>query len=200
MAEWVGILLAAGSGRRFDPSGKRLKLLQLLPDGTPIAVASARALLGAMPRVLAMVPADDSANTLQLSALLTKAGCVVLPCPASKGGMGNTVAAAIAASADTAGWLLLPADMPWLTADSCQRVLAALQDGHMTAAPVCAGQRGHPVGFSAGCRDALLAVQGEQGARSVLLQYPPTLVDVVDHGVLLDVDGPDDLAQHPARS
>jgi molybdenum cofactor cytidylyltransferase len=38
----VGILLAAGRGRRFDPAGLRNKLLQPLADGEPVVVASAR--------------------------------------------------------------------------------------------------------------------------------------------------------------
>lgn len=50
----VGILLAAGRGRRFDPSGTRNKLLQPLPNGEPVAVASARALLAVLPKVIAV--------------------------------------------------------------------------------------------------------------------------------------------------
>lgn len=52
----VGILLAAGRGRRFDPSGERNKLLQALPGGEPVVVASAHALLAVLPRVIAVVP------------------------------------------------------------------------------------------------------------------------------------------------
>ncbi|HEV7816123.1 MAG TPA: nucleotidyltransferase family protein, partial [Janthinobacterium sp.] len=38
----VGILLAAGRGRRFDPSGLQNKLLQPLAQGEPVVAASAR--------------------------------------------------------------------------------------------------------------------------------------------------------------
>ena len=43
MARIVGLLLAAGHGRRFGGD----KLLQPLADGTPVAVAAARALKAA---------------------------------------------------------------------------------------------------------------------------------------------------------
>ncbi len=37
VAELVGLLLAGGRGERFDPNGKRNKLLASLPDGRPVA-------------------------------------------------------------------------------------------------------------------------------------------------------------------
>lgn len=46
----VGILLAGGSARRFGAD----KLLHPLPDGVPIAVAAARNLAAALPRVVAV--------------------------------------------------------------------------------------------------------------------------------------------------
>jgi molybdenum cofactor cytidylyltransferase len=50
----TGILLAAGYGSRFDPSGLHNKLLATLPDGTPVAFQSARRLLSAVSRVVAV--------------------------------------------------------------------------------------------------------------------------------------------------
>ena len=50
----TGVLLAGGLGQRFDPSGLR-KLLALLPDGTPVAVAAARHLAAATADVIAIV-------------------------------------------------------------------------------------------------------------------------------------------------
>ncbi|MGV7246924.1 molybdopterin-guanine dinucleotide biosynthesis protein MobA, partial [Caballeronia sp. M23-90] len=44
----TGILLAAGYGSRFDPSGLHNKLLATLPDGTPVVFQSARRLLSAV--------------------------------------------------------------------------------------------------------------------------------------------------------
>ncbi|MFP5394229.1 MAG: NTP transferase domain-containing protein, partial [Gammaproteobacteria bacterium] len=72
----VGILLAAGRGRRFAPDGERNKLLALL-DGEPVVAHSARVLLSACARVVAVVPPDDGG----VAALLRALGCDVVCCP-----------------------------------------------------------------------------------------------------------------------
>ena len=57
------------------------------------------------------------------------------------------------------------------------------------------GERGHPVGFAPGHREALLALGGDEGARAILSRAGATLVriDVDDPDVLRDVDSPGDL-------
>lgn len=199
MPEIVGLLLAAGRGSRFDPSGVQSKLLQALPDGRAVAVAAAQSLRASVTRVVALVPADTLANTRALAQHLAAAGCEVLPCPASALGMGHTLAAGVAASMQATGWLVLPADMPWVAAASCGAIAQAVAAGADAAAPVYHGQRGHPVGFGQPCRDALMALGGDVGARSVLAQYPPRLIEVADEGVLRDIDTPDALSP-PASS
>ena len=51
----IGILLAAGQGSRFDPTGRLDKLLQPLAAGDEVAVAAAPSLLATLPRVVAVV-------------------------------------------------------------------------------------------------------------------------------------------------
>ena len=68
----VGILLAAGRGRRFDPSGHRNKLLQPLAGGDAVVVASARALLAVVPNVIAVVRAEDGGVAQALRAQVVK--------------------------------------------------------------------------------------------------------------------------------
>jgi molybdenum cofactor cytidylyltransferase len=67
--------------------------------------------------------------------------------------------------------------------------------GASIAAPVPRGRRGHPVGFSAAHRDALMALSGDEGARALVAAAGVDLVrvDVDDQGVLRDVDTPGDL-------
>ena len=88
----TGILLAAGRGRRFDPQGLRNKLLQPLPGGDPVVVASARLLLAACERVVAVVPPADGGVADALRAL----GCEVTVCPDADAGMGLSLAHAVA--------------------------------------------------------------------------------------------------------
>ncbi|GAB7539203.1 hypothetical protein BGC_54270 [Burkholderia sp. 3C] len=73
-----------------------------------------------------------------------------------------------------------------------------LASGRATiAAPWFDGQRGHPVGFAAVHRDALAALDGDAGARALLVAHEVARVEVDDPGVLRDVDTRDDLAAPP---
>jgi len=184
MSRIVGILLAAGSSRRFG-SDKRL---HPLPDGTPMAVASARHLAAVCSRTIVVIRPDDTV----LASLLAADGVETIVCAAAEQGMGRSLSSGVAASADAGGWLIALADMPYIQPASYHAVVRALQDGARMARPVFAGQMGHPVGFGATCFAALLALTGDQGGKAILDADPAALVlcPVVDHGVLKDVDLP----------
>jgi molybdenum cofactor cytidylyltransferase len=184
----VGILLAAGSGTRFGAD----KLLHPLPDGTPIAVASARTLKAALGRVLAVVRPGVPA----LERALRDEGLEVTVCERAAEGMGTTLAHAVRAAGDADGWVVALADMPFLRPDTVRRVVAAVAGGARLVAPAHRGRRGHPVGFGAPLRSELEAVRGDAGARAVVAAHQASLelIPVDDPGVLRDIDVPADLA------
>ena len=185
----VGILLAAGRGRRFDPSGARNKLLQALPGGEAVAVASARTLLAILPRVIAVVPEDGA-----LAAALRALGCEVTVCPDADSGMAASLVHALRKSLPNPhGWLVALADMPHVAPQTVQSLAAALAAGAGIAVPVNGGRRGNPVAFGAGHLPALLALQGDQGARGLLKSCPVTEIEVNDPGIFRDIDTPADL-------
>ena len=109
--------------------------------------------------------------------------------------MGHSLAAGVAASAGADGWLVALADMPRIQVATLGRVAAAIAGGAALAAPVFAGRRGHPVGFAARWQSALLALEGDEGARAILRHHAPLLHTLAsdDPGVLQDVDTPADL-------
>lgn len=188
----VGVLLAAGIGHRYDPSGKRLKLLEAASGtaGAPIAVAALRSLRAAVADVVAVVrPADDTAQQ-RLHRLLADEGVPLAVCPEARGGMGHSLACGVRARSSAAGWVIALADMPAVAPATIVAVRDALARGHPSAAPVHRGQRGHPVGFGRACRTELLSLTGDAGARGVLAAHPPLLIEVDDPGCLLDVDAP----------
>lgn len=186
----VGILLAAGRGRRFDPSGLQDKLLQLLPSGDAVVVASARHLLSVLPRVIAVVPPADRGVAAALRAL----GCEVTICPDADTGMGASLAHAVAASLpDADAWLIALGDMPFVETATVRALCEALAGGAAIAAPVCDGKRGNPVGFGAVHLPALLALAGDEGARRIVRGSVVTDVPVDDPGILRDIDTPADL-------
>jgi molybdenum cofactor cytidylyltransferase len=208
----VGILLAGGDGRRFGGN----KLLQPLPAAAtdvalPLALASARNLLAALPQVIAVV--RPGATTL--GSLLREAGCRVVVCRHASEGMGTTLASAVRASlrghthghSNTGapegwhtgapeGWLMALADMPWIEPATLRQLAQALQQGAAIVAPSYHGERGHPVGFAVRFRRELSRLRGDEGARPVLRQHAGLLqlLPVTDSGVLRDVDTPADLA------
>jgi len=189
----VGILLAAGRGRRFDPLGQRNKLLQPLPEagGEPVVVASARKLLALFDTVIAVVPPDDGG----VGALLSSLGCEVSVCADADTGMAASLVHALrhSLSYDPQAWLVALGDMPHVAPATLRLLSDALASGAGIAAPVMNGRRGNPVGFGRIHLDALLALHGEQGARRLLQTCPVTEVPVADPGIFRDIDTPADL-------
>lgn len=188
----VALLLAAGRGRRFDPTGRASKLLAAAPcgphAGQPLAVAAALALRAAQVRVMAVVrPADDPPQR-QVHAALRAAGCELVVNDDADDGSGRSIAVGVAATADAPGWLIALADMPAIAPTTIAAVRDAIAAGALTAAPVHDGRRGHPVGFGAALRPHLLALSGDEGARSLLVAHQPQRIAVDDPGCLLDLD------------
>jgi molybdenum cofactor cytidylyltransferase len=184
----TGVLLAAGASRRFGAD----KLLASLPDGSPMGAASCRAMRSALRHVVAVVRPGDE----RLASVLASCGATVVPCARADEGMGASLACGVAASADANGWVVALADMPWVRPATIRAVADAIAAGASLAAPVHRGERGHPVGFAAAHRGALMALAGDAGARAILARDDIALVriDVDDPGVLRDVDLPRDLA------
>lgn len=185
--EIVGILLAAGAGRRFGGD----KLLHVLADGTPMALGAARNLGSACDRVVVVLRAAGH----PLARDFEEAGYALVVCPNADGGMGYSLAAGVRAAHDAAGWVVALADMPFIQPDSLRTVAAALRAGASLAAPTFQGRRGHPVGFARQWRDALCALVGDQGARQILTTHREQVVlcPVDDEGVLMDIDRPQDM-------
>lgn len=192
MSSPVGVLLAAGLGTRYDPSGGSSKLL--VPTqagahaGAPIVVAAARNLMAAVERVVAVVRPRDHAHQPHLHELLQNEGCELVICERAAEGMGASLSCGIRASSDAPAWIVALGDMPAIDPSTITAVVAALRAGYEAVAPTYKGQRGHPVGFSSACLAQLLASSGDQGARSVLRRSEVHLIDVVDARILVDVD------------
>ena len=183
----TGILLAAGQSRRFGTD----KLLQPLPDGTPLVLAAARHLRQAVPEAIAVVA--DAESTV--AGLLRDEGVRVVVNARSGRGMGTSIACGVRAVDQARGWVIALADMPFIAVSTITSVAALLTGVDVIAAPTYDGRRGHPVAFGAGFRDELLRLDGDTGARNVLHTHADRmyLFATDDPGVLRDIDRPDDL-------
>lgn len=187
MPELTGILLAAGFSRRFG----RTKLLEPLPDGIPVCIAAARVLRKQVPNVVAVIRKDDDL----LRAAFEEMSLQVIENPHADQGMGTSLAAGINATADSAGWLIALADMPWIDPATIGMLAERLQQGASMVAPVYQGHRGHPVGFAQHWRQQLRTLSGDRGAKGLIEQHANELIllDTQDPGVIKDVDFPEDL-------
>jgi molybdenum cofactor cytidylyltransferase len=168
----VVLVLASGRGERFIASGGTGSKLQALLGGKTV-----------LQRTLDAVRASG------------------LPChveDAGHEGMGDSIAAAVRATADASGWLVLPGDLPLVRPETLQAVAAGLAR-HAVVVPHYRGQRGHPVGFRAECRDALTQLAGEQGAalvvRAQAMLNRVISIEVEDPGIAADIDTVHDLAE-----
>lgn len=182
----AGILLAAGSGKRFGAD----KLTARLPDGQSVAVAAARNLRAAISRCVVVVKSLDS----ELARTLADMGFSVVVNRRPNRGMGSSIAAAVRATPDVQGWLIALADMPFIETQTVAEICRSFRTDRIVA-PVYAGQRGHPVLFGRRFSAQLQALQGEKGARQLLRLHADSLrlVPTDDSGVVRDIDYPADL-------
>lgn len=185
------IVLAAGKGSRFAAGAH--KLAQPLGDTSVLAATLANAIASHLHVVVVTTAAF--AETARSS--VAARDVVVLPEVGSPGahalGMGASIAAGVHASADARGWLVLPGDMPLVKPATLQAVARGL-DHHPVVYPQHAGQRGHPVAFSAELYGDLAALSGDEGARRLVARYPAFAIELDDPGILVDIDTPGDLA------
>ena len=184
----VGLLLAAGSAKRFGSD----KLLHPLQHGVPIAVQSARHLKKEIPIVVAALRPRSE----KLTDLLREEGCEVTICENADEGMGASLACAVRAAGAADGYLVALADMPFVQPSSIAAIRDALASGARIAAPYFRTRRGHPVAISGVFFGQLIALGGDEGARKLLAAHEADLVKVPvgDPGVIRDIDRPADLA------
>jgi molybdenum cofactor cytidylyltransferase len=186
------LVLAAGAGSRFG-GGKLMALWRgrplieaalatafaapvegvVLATGADPAVAeAAKAFAGDRP--LEVVVADDWSDGLSAS---LKAGLKALPEAAE-------------------GVLVFLGDMPRVPTAVLEPLARALETAS-AAVPVWRSEIGHPAAISRTLFPSILDLEGDRGARGLLLGLGPALIriEAPDDGVLFDVDRPQDLDQ-----
>ena len=176
----AGVLLAAGPARRFGEANKLLASWR----GRPLVAHAAAALRAAgLDVLIAAVADDDVAAELE--------GFHLVRVEADKPRLSRSLQAGIAAarehSADRA--VIALADMPAITPAHLAAVVArcsadtpaATSNGSRPMVPACFPRRSF---------DALMALEGDAGARSLLAGLPRDALVPADESLLLDIDSP----------
>lgn len=186
-----GILLAAGRGERFDPSGQRYKLAQSLPDGRSVFRTALDALHPHVDHLIVVLGERSNVLKSDIPAFAT-----TVCCADAHLGMGASIRAGVAAAPDPSACLITLGDMPAVRASTITQLRGHLEQGVAIVRPFFSGRPGHPVGFSPALYSALLAIP-DSGARGLLQQHATTMMrlSVNDPGCVADVDYPSDLDQ-----
>jgi len=192
----AAIVLAAGRGSRFraEAGADQDKLLAdcVGRDGVMRPVIE-QVLVNLPDRLMArwLVTTPDRTEVIRLAQAY---GCQVLLLQSA--GMGESIAAAVAASASADGWLVVLGDMPFIQSSSIERVIDALEEDGISV-PVHAGDYGHPVAFGRAFGPDLMALTGDRGGKPLFARARVREVQVEDAGVLWDVDLPKRLSFNP---
>ncbi|WP_129116277.1 nucleotidyltransferase family protein [Halegenticoccus tardaugens] len=188
----VGVVLAAGTSSRFGETNKLLTTV----DGTTLVRRATKTLLDAGLEVLVIV--GHEAPTV--SDAIDDLDVTIVENPTYEQGQSTSVRWSLGAATarGATAVVFLPGDMPFVEPSSVERLIAAYLDGEGEALAVAyEGNRGNPVLFGSACFDALRAVEGDIGGRSVLLDRDDSaLVAVDDPGVRTDIDTQDALDAH----
>jgi molybdenum cofactor cytidylyltransferase len=181
------VVLAAGRSTRMG-SNKLLATVQAKPILRHVVEAALAS--GAEPLFVVTGHEAD-----RLTRVLAGLPITAVHNPHYADGLSTSLKTGLGAVPDTsAGALILLGDMPNVTADIINRLLAAFAANPTAAAvvPTVAGQRGNPVLIGRNLFSAVSGLSGDVGARRLLDLAGEAVIEVPidDPAVLLDVDTP----------
>ena len=185
-----GVLLTAGTSSRFGAENKLLRRFR----GKPLVTHAAESLIASdLDGVTVVLGHDKAAIRRALASYPVKFSVN----PAFDAGQSTSVRTGVrdAEDADADAVLVALGDMPSVSVTTVNRLVdAARADLAGIVAAAFDGVRGNPVVFDAAYFDNLLAIDGDQGARRLLLKSEDAVcLETQDPGVLQDVDRPADL-------
>jgi molybdenum cofactor cytidylyltransferase len=117
-------------------------------------------------------------------------------------GLGASIAAATQQLSDQQSVLICLADMPYIKPESYRAIADAMSETtpdmrkpRCIVVPVYRGKRGHPVAFSSHYLPELRQLDGDQGARDLLLRHRDHVKEIAvdDPGIHRDIDTVADL-------
>ncbi len=214
----VVLVLAAGASTRFG-SDKRQALL---PDGRSLLEAVVVTQRQVFDEVWVLTRPGPSGEPDAFAQAVCEAhGARCVTCADAALGQGHTLAAGLrmllalpsaeATAVPVAGALVALADMPWVRADTLQRLRERFEATGRVVLPRCGEALGHPRLLPRAVWPALLGdavpapgsadtqgpagLRGDRGAQALLDWSAAEQVRVDDTGVLRDADTPADLSQ-----
>jgi len=156
--------------------------------------ATAEAILKSAVRPVLVVTGHEAA---EVRAALQDLPVTFHHAPDFADGMSASLKAGIAAApAECTAALVCLGDMPFVRPDTLNQ-LAQFHSDQAAVFPTWQGKRGNPVLLARPLFAGIMALSGDEGARSLLRAIPEKVAElpVDDPGILRDVDRPDALSQ-----
>jgi molybdenum cofactor cytidylyltransferase len=182
----AGLVLAAGEASRFG-SPKQLADL----DGVPMLQHAIDAMLAvpALDRVVVVL----GSYAEEIGAAVRFASAEPVVCPDWADGMAASLRCGVAELAD-ADWVVVTlGDMPGVTPEAIEAVMAATGDGIDAVRAEYGGHGGHPVALSRALLDRVASLRGDVGARDLLRDARVRPVEALHLARPDDVDTPEEL-------
>ena len=192
----AAIILAAGQSRRMGATNKLLAEV----GGQPMVRRVAEAVLASRAGPVIVVTGHEHAAVEQALAGLDLR---LVHNPDYAAGLSTSLHRGLAAvPAESDGAVVCLGDMPRLSADVLDRLIAAFNplEGRAICVPTWQGKRGNPLLFAQRYFAEIQAISGDVGARHLIGEYPEAVAEVpmADDAVLQDIDTPDALAAFQA--
>jgi len=181
------VILAAGLSRRMGQA----KLLLPIHGEPVIRLTAESALAGGLDPVIVVVGSERQQLVAALAGLPVQVAVNDHP----ESGQASSIRAGVAAlPPGTEAALIVLGDQPSLPPEVIPALVAALErTGQAIAAPRYRDGRGNPVLFTRATFPELLAIAGDQGARSVVERDPGRVALVsFDQDMPQDLDTPED--------
>ncbi len=185
------VIPAAGASARMRGGDKLMEQV----DGQPMLRRQAGVALMTRRPVMITLRPTDTARQAALEGLAVR----ILEVPDAASGMSASLRRA--AGALGTALMILPADMPDLTAQDLTALIAAWEQAPdlIHRGSTEGGQPGHPVIFPARFLPDLTGLAGDEGARPIVARTPALLVPLPGRHAVTDLDTPEDWAAWRAQ-
>ncbi len=189
------IILAAGESRRMG------KPKQLMPLGkTTILERTVDNFLNSKVSDVIVVVGYRAEEVISLIANRPVAVAVN---SAYRDGMSTSIVAGLSLISDKSqGVMLALADEPFVDSQTINRLIEVFGAHNKgIAIPVYQGRRGHPVIFTIGYKEELLAPKGDIGGRQIINRHPDDVLEVTVNceGICIDIDTVDSYNSEESR-